>query len=858
MLVQILDVDYFLNGNRPVIRVFGKTEDGKAICGLVEGFKPYFYTDLTPEILDKVEDLKENGMYSIEKYETVEKKPAIGFVEGTKKFLKITLTNPQDVRNLRGELGRMGKCYEAEVLFKYRFMIDHELRGMGWAEIEGDPCTTNTTKIPSYRVKSIKPVDKKGNADLKYLCFDIECLPLDYKRQMDAKIDPMIMISVTFIPAHRGQSSLVLVAKNAGGAGVQSFEGAKEMLQGFTDIVNEYDPDVITGFNINGFDFPYLIERFKKFNLTTNIGRADKPLISKTFAGSSESEVTGRVVADVYQLIKRDVNLRFVRYNLDTVSKEMLGERKGDLKHTEMQKVWATDVNRMVEYARKDAVLAMRLLIEKRILDRFIEIAKISGTVLQDSLRGQSIRIETMILHEFRKRNMLMPPKPSDPEIAQRKNDEIKGATVLEPKKGVHKDSVLVLDFQSLYPSIIKTFNVSPDTLLMETETNVPHHTAPNGARYVNKDVYIGLMPTILEDLLSSRKRAKAEMKTAEGDLRRSLDAEQLALKILANSIYGYTGYARARLYVADVANAITAYGRTNIEKTTSFVETNYPGVEIIYGDTDSVFLKADIKDLDEAWALGTKIAKEATQQTGLNLEFEKVYKTFLILTKKRYAGWQYVKNGDKWEDKIEMKGIETVRRDWAPIVSELMTEIIGIILKERDVQKAASRVKDVLKELSGGRLPMEKLTIVKGLQKPINSYNGTLPHIELARKLTKRNPAEAPKVGERLGYVIIRGTSPLSMRAEDPEWAEKQNLQVDVEYYTNNQLLPPIERILGAAGVSREELLMAVSQQKSALDFFKMPGSLCEGCGKQYPRIPLSGTCECGMSLVKKVTVVR
>lgn len=851
MLVQVLDVDYFLNGNKPVIRIFGKREDGQAVCGLVDGFMPYFYADANPAVLDKLEDLRGDTRLGIAT-DIVEKRPAIGFSMQKKKFVKITLSNPQDVPRLRQELEPLGRCYEADILFKYRFMVDNGIKGMQWVELDGEPANTGAAKTQCIKVRAIKPASKNENSPLRYLCFDIECLPLDYRRQLDAKIDPSIAIAISFIPAYKGQSSVVLIAKNATGPGVMSFSGEKEMLQGFIDIVNEYDPDIITGFNINGFDIPYLLERMKKFNLQMNIGRAEKAVFSKKFADSYESEITGRVVADVYQIIKRDVNLRFVRYNLDTICREMLGEEKGDVKHGEMQKVWASDLPRLIEYARRDAVLAMRLLVEKRLLDKFIEIAKISGTLLQDSMRGQSIRIESMILNEFKKRDMIMPSKPTESELKKRKI-EIKGATVLEPRKGLHKDCVLVLDFQSLYPSIIRAFNISPDSLVLSE--NIPNcHEAPNGARFVDKETYVGFLPEILEVLITTRKKTKAEMKMASGDEKRILDAKQHALKILANSIYGYTGYARARLYVAEVANAITAYGRANIEKTKSFIEENFPSIEVIYGDTDSVMLKVDEKDMTKAWELGLRIAQMATQQTGLQLEFEKIYKTFLILTKKRYAGWKFVKAGDGWEDSIDMKGIETVRRDWCALVGELMNDILITILKERDVQKASARVREVFRQLSCGKIPMGKLTIVKGITKSIDAYDGMLPHIELARKLRSRDPANAPKVGDRIGYVIIRGTSPLSKRAEDPEWAERQNLQVDVDYYANNQLLPPVERILEAAGVPREELIRSVTHQKSALDFFAPSGLICEACGRKHSRIPLRGACDCGASMVKRL----
>ena len=891
---QILDVDYFLKDNRPIVRIFGKLADGKTVCGLVDTFRPYFYVEQNEAVRKKLEELRLE-------HEEVQRKSPVGYQTTTLPVYKVTLTSPQDVPRIRTILEQHGRCYEGDVLFKYRFMVDHGLRGMCWAQLEGDSVRTDTVKGQAMAVRNVAPApQRQADAPLKTLCLDIECLMADLNRLPDAGRDPIIAIGLAFLPTHHGEQSTVLMAKPASVEGTRAFRSEKEMLEAFLRIVDEFDPDIVTGYNINGFDMPYLFERLRKFGLTTAIGRCDKPAYTKAFGGSQETEITGRAVADVYQLLKHDVSIRLQRYNMDTAAKELLGESKVDLKHTEIPQVWAKDVRRFVEYTRKDAMLALRLLVERRMLDKFVEIAKIAGPLLQDCLRGQTTRIETMVLHEFRKRGILLPGRPVESEMTRRLEEKIKGGAVLEPKRGLHAN-VVVLDFQALYPSIIKTYNVSIDALLLNENENgnssLPagahndtrrseaspvqtnsesasctnsspqaahndtdssalsgprYHTAPNGARFVDQSIYEGVFPTIIKNLLAARLEAKRAMKSAVRDEeRRALDAKQYALKILANSFYGYCGYARARLFRSEIANAITAYGRDNIARTKRYVEETF-GREVLYSDTDSLFVKVDTADLAEAQAQGQEIARAASIAIGLNLEFEKIYRSFLILTKKRYAGWRFERRGETWTDYIDMRGIETVRRDWCPLVTELMKDVLNVLLKEGDVPKAAQRVKDTLIQLASGAIPLEKLTIVKGVTRSLDAYDGIQPHIELAKKMQKRDPATSPRVGDRVGYVIVRGKDLLSRRAEDPDYVRQNGLQLDAEYYLNSQLLPPMERIFEALGVEKNELVGG-GKQINILDAFKQraEGQLtCEACGRAWRRAPLSGVCECGGTL--------
>lgn len=867
MQLQVVDVDYFYTGTKPVIRIFGKTEKGNSACVLYDKFWPYFYIKPKSEsgLLQKLQNTKE-----IKSAEWVDRLNPSGYHESQMRLLKITLFNPQDVPRVRDTLiseGLAEEAYESDIMFKYRFMADNKIKGMQWIEVSGTRTPASSIKPPGHYATALRPIERIENADLRFMALDIECLATDRSRPMDAKRDPIIMIALSFYPEYREKKSLVLVAKPAGEKDTAGFSDEKSMLEGLLKITDDYDPDIITGYNINGFDMPYLLERMRKLGLPLTLGRCrDKGAFTKNI-GMQESKIAvvpGRVVADSYQIVKRDPWVKFHRYNLDTIAKSMLQEQKHDVKFGEMEKLWngsKDDLRRFIEYARKDAELSLRLITEKGLLNKFYEISKISGLLLQDCLGGQAPRVETMLLHEFFKSGFVMPSKPSKADLIkktkEREKHELKGATVLEPERGLHAQGcTIVLDFKSLYPSIMRTYNISPDTLLIGDDK--PYIESPTGTRFVDASVREGIVPRLLRQLLDARARARTDMKTAQGEARRILNAKQLAFKDLSNSVYGYTGYIRARLYMIDVANSITAFGRENLVKTKKLIEEKF-GCKIIYADTDSTFIKTGITDMEEAKKMGEQISSYVTGNLPgfLELQFEKVYKTFLILSKKRYAGWSFVKENNEWKDGIEMKGIETVRRDWCPLVSELMQDVLEIMLKEGDVKKAIEKTRTAIDTLKKGGMPAEKLTIVKGITKSLDSYDGMLPHIELARKMRTRNPQEPPKVGDRIGFVIIRGNQILSKRAEDPEHARVHGLQIDPEYYIQNQIFPPLERIFDCIGVEKSEIL-GNGKQMSLGDIMngrqKNPESLqgwedfvCKGCNKSHRRVPLTGACECG-----------
>ncbi len=896
MRVQVLDVDYIMNNNRPIVRIFGKKKDGGSVCLFYSDFYPYFYTKGDVE---KIKAILKEYSSEVRSIESVKAFPSMGFQPEPSEFFKIMITTPSKTPELREKLESFGiKCFEADILFKYRFLIDFDIYGMDWIDVDAKQVQSSISKVPTYEIKSIKKINVQENAPLKYLSFDIESFMKNEKID-DYVNNEIILISINFSPEYRGKKSLVLSARPIGGRDTIGLNDEKEMLEKFLDIINDYDPDIITGYNIENFDLPFVIGRMKHFGVAPYLGRTiDKQAYARKFAASTNVTIVGRVIVDPYVIIKRDPYMKFIRYDLSTVAEGLIGDKKMDVAHSEINDLWngtPQQRSKLAEYCRKDSELALRIVLEKKLLDKFFELSKLSGVLLQDSMAGQTLRIETKIMHEFKKRNFIMMPKPKDVEARRRENEkkekELKGATVLEPVTGLHAETcTVVLDFKSLYPSLIRTFNICPTTLILDKKyEKFSHHISPVGSKFVDIEVRNGVIPHILGELLETRFAIKRAMKKEKNKNKHDLlNAKQLAIKIMANSFYGYMGYVRSRLYKIDIANSITSYGRENIQKTKKIVESKF-GVKVIYGDTDSVFIETKTNNVDEAAKIAKEMAKYVSDQLPgyLVLDFDKLYRTFLILTKKRYAGWKFDETPDGgWKDKIDMKGIETVRRDWCSLVTSVMNEILEIILKKGDVKKSIDIVRKTIDELKAGKVNVDDLTIVKGITKSPERYDGMLPHIELAKKMARRNPTEAPRMGDRIGFVIVKGNQMLSKRAEDPKYIKSHHTPIDSDYYINNQLLPPIERIFESMGISREELLGhgrqvnmfdIINKKKRKLNHtinveFNNGGKsekkdddkgeeqkldgweefVCSQCGKSFRRMPLSGRCDvCGGEVV-------
>nr|WP_321497199.1 DNA-directed DNA polymerase [uncultured Methanolobus sp.] len=874
MNFQILDADYIGHESGPVVRLFGRAEDGQSVCCFVPGFEPYFFMNADGE-LDKLSTMLKDRFDVIRKVEIVPKFEPVGYQVSKKPMLRITTMEPRNVPEIRDDvltLPGAKEVYETDILFRNRFMIDMDLHGMGWVMAEGiseSPVSDDRIYCDSvFTAASVKETEKLSVAPLKHVSFDIECLPIDGSMPVP-ETSPVIMVSMSFSPAFKGHDTLVLVSKQVQGAGddVLCFDSETQMLNRFFEVFQEYDADIVSGYNINDFDIPYIADRVTVLSnsgetIRPTVGRDGRVLSYRKIGNRTMVSIPGRVVVDALPLIRSQYSLK--RYTLRNVAKELLDMEKLDVAPSEMEEYWRDSGEKLlkfIDYARRDSELAIELFLKLRLLDKHIAVAQVSGSLLQEVVDGgQTSMVDNLLLREYGKQDRVIPPKPSDELVAMRNrsSEGLKGGEVLEPKKGL-LENVVILDYKSLYPTIMMAHNLCYTTVVeqdrpAEGETIIP----PSGGEFVSADVSRGIMPSILESLLQRRVETKRKMKNAADESEyRVLDATQLALKILLNSFYGYSGYTRARLYSLTLANAVTSFGRDNILNTRSLINGGISKVilkdgsayfteelpsigandhvvslSVVYGDTDSVFVQCSSKQeitLDDAGLVGSKIAAtvSASLPDPMELEFESIAKRALFIAKKRYAIWVFEKSGDGWKDDIKVKGMETVRRDWCELTSKTLNRILELVLKEGKVEVAVQHVRSVVDGVRNIDVRkdsdiIEDLTMTRMFSKKATSYKNKQPHLTVAEKIEERT-GTPPPVGERIPFVIIAGKDLFVNRAEDPEYVKENNIPIDVDYYIKKQLLPPVERILGVFGVDMANLDYD-SKQKGLFDFSDKP----------------------------------
>lgn len=662
------------------------------------------------------------------------------------------------------------------------------------------------------------------------------------------------------------------------GAHVMEFEEEGELLEKWAAFVREVDPDIITGYNIDNFDIPYLLNRGKALRLGSfsHLGRlAHTPayMEKKTFSsaqyGKSENVKTtihGRSMFDLLPIMRRSQQLS--SYSLNAVSAAFLGQQKEDVPHgiiSDLQQGTDDDRHRLAVYCLKDAYLPLRLLDKLSYLVNYIEMARVTGVPIDFLIeRGQQIKVYSMLLRKCKNASLVVPTLPRS-----QNNDDAgyEGATVIDPMKAYYSVPIATLDFASLYPSIMQAYNICYSTLVAPGDvgklTAADYNKSPSGDVFVTSKKKKGILPLILEELLSARKQAKRDMSAATDPMQKAVqNGRQLALKVSANSVYGFTGANVGQLPCIPIASSVTAYGRQLLYRTREEVERIYTvangysaDAQVIYGDTDSVMVKFGVSTVEEAMPLAEDAARRVSEifPNPIQLEFEKVYFPYLLMNKKRYAGLLWTKP-EKY-DKLDSKGLETVRRDNCLLVRRMVESVLRKILIERDVAGAISYTKNVISDLLQNKVDISLLVITKGLKKTVDQddYKVKQAHTELAERMRKRDPGSAPSLGERIAYVIIdKGkATPLYEKAEDPVFALENNVPIDCEYYMKQQLQNPLERIfepiIGLSKVksdllsgdhTRKRSKPGLKQNSGGMMNFAVKKLKCLGC-----KAPLNGS---------------
>lgn len=578
----LLDIDYITENDEAVIRLFGKLhgEEGDiSIIALDRNFKPYIYV-LPLNIEECITELKELKLLKIER---VHKKD----IAETKEFLKVTLKHPQDVPKLREKIWNLKSVEEVrehDIPFYRRYLIDKGLFPMAEVEVQGkcinstDGSTSNRDEPCILEVESSPKPLQSGYPELKILSFDIEaCNPKGMPQERE---DPIIMISFS---SNHGLRK-VFSTKNSGFDFAETLPSEEALLLKFVEIIKSENPDIILGYNSDVFDFPYIRDRAARLGVPLELGVDGSQLRFMRRGFANAAVIKGRIHIDLYPSMRR--NLQLDRYTLERVYLELLGEKKKDIPGDEIHNCWVDDgekLEQLFEYSLDDAVAVTK--IGKKMLPLSMELTRIVGQPLFDVARmatGQ--QVEWYLIRKAYEYGDIVPNKPSNSRISNRKR--IVGGYVKDPVKGLH-ENIVYFDFRSLYPSIIISKNVSPDTLKDECGENNCHIAPEFGYKFLKEPV--GFVPSIIGNVLRERVKIKKRMEeSTESSERQMLNVQQEALKRLANSMYGVYGFIRFRWYSIECADSITAWGRDFIKKTMEKAEEF--GFKPIYADTDGFY----------------------------------------------------------------------------------------------------------------------------------------------------------------------------------------------------------------------------------------------------------------------------
>ena len=791
-----LDFDYDNLGN---ILIYGKTTSNERILVRDNSVKPYFYflgdEDKAKEI-EKIRIKDENRIYKVSKTEIVKKK----YFDKEIKAIKVYVDHHRDIIHIRENL-KSSEVAETDIKYVKRYLTEREVDPLILSEVEGEIIEDVEEGIVIQG--NVKQKNSEFLKNPKILAFDIEVYG-DFSGHQKHKQDPIIMISF------KGEEfNKVITWKNVKTPHVEIVKNEKELLERFVEIIKEYSPDYITGYFSDGFDFPYIKLRAEELNVILNLGvDGSSVIIKKEKTGFSSAKIKGIPHLDMYRFISRIMGggLRIDTFNLNTVAKEILSEKKLDFNLDDISETWDSgDIKELVEYNLRDSDLAYKLC--KELLPNLNEIAKLVGMPIYDVCRATyGGLVENYLIKKAKNYNEIIPNRPKYDAIMERKNETYEGAFVMEPKPGFY-NKIVFFDFKSLYPSLIVTKNISPSSLNKNKGNKTPEIDINGKSKYYYFDTKETFIPMVVKDLILKRNEIKNKLKEKKDS---ALLGRSYALKTVANAIYGYLGFFGSRYHSMECAASITAWARYYIQDVIKKAEKE--GFEVIYSDTDSIAIAMNKKTKKEALDFLEKINKNLPGI--MELELESFYEHGLFVSKKGETTGGAKKKYALINQEEEMKiiGFETVRGDWSLIARETQKRVIEIILKENSFEKALNYVRGVIKNIEEGKVDMKKLIIRNQLKMDLEKYKNIGPHVAVARLMKERGVNV--REGSSINFIIGSGKGMIRDKAKIPKEAK----DYDKNYYINNQVIPCVEKIFEIKKYTKQDLL---SKEQSKLGDF-------------------------------------
>ncbi|XP_061284639.1 DNA polymerase zeta catalytic subunit isoform X2 [Bos javanicus] len=621
----------------------------------------------------------------------------------------------------------------------------------------------------------------------------------------------------------------------------------KTLFQEIANIIKRYDPDILIGYEIQMHSWGYLLQRAAALSvdLCQMISRVPDDKTENRFAAErdeygsdvmSEINIVGRITLNLWRIMRNEVALN--NYTFENVSFHVLHQRF-PLFTFRVLSDWfdnKTDLYRwkMVDHYISRVRGNLQMLEQLDLIGKTSEMARLFGIQFLHVLtRGSQYRVESMMLRIAKPMNYI----PVTPSVQQRSQMRAPQCVplIMEPESRFYSNSVLVLDFQSLYPSIVIAYNYCFSTCLGHVENlgkydefkfgctslrvppdllyQIRHDitVSPNGIAFVKPSVRKGVLPRMLEEILKTRLMVKRSMKAYKQDrvLSRMLDARQLGLKLIANVTFGYTAANfSGRMPCIEVGDSIVHKARETLERAIKLVnDTKKWGARVVYGDTDSLFVLLKGATKEQSFKIGQEIAEAvtATNPKPVKLKFEKVYLPCVLQTKKRYVGYMY-ETLDQKDPVFDAKGIETVRRDSCPAVSKILERSLKLLFETRDISLIKQYVQRQCMKLLEGKASIQDFIFAKEYRGSASYKPGAcVPALELTRKMLTYDRRSEPRVGERVPYVIIYGAPgvPLIQLVRRPvEVLQDPTLRLNATYYITKQILPPLARIFSLIGI--------------------------------------------------------
>ncbi|KAK7337781.1 hypothetical protein VNO77_18368 [Canavalia gladiata] len=775
---------------------------------------------------------------------TEKKPPCIG--EGQTERVKACIDGSQDVSQISGPDGKSGFTPLSQIGFR-------------------DPASVGCGQ--QLTLLSIEILAESRGDLLPDPQFDgINIVALGFQNDSDSIVEVLVLLHSNFSPCQRSFDGLcdykMLV-----------FTDEKRLLKEFMKIVSSSDPDILMGWDIQGSSLGFLAERASHLGLglLNNLSRTpSESWIASEGTKTSEKDILeadihdtpnldccvqensiiedewgrthasgvhvgGRIVLNIWRLIRGEVKLNL--YSVEAVAETVLRRKIPSFHHKVLTKWFSSGPGRAryrcIKYVIERAKLNLEILNQLDMVNRTSELARVFGIDFFSVLsRGSQYRVESMFLRLAHTQNYLA-ISPGNQQVASQPAMECL-PLVMEPESGFYSDPVVVLDFQSLYPSMIIAYNlcfctclgkvVPPKANTLGVSSFSPEQhvlqdfkdqilLTPNGVMFVPSKVRRGVLPRLLEEILTTRimvKQAIKKLASSEQVLQRIFNARQLALKLISNVTYGYTaaGFS-GRMPCAELADSIVQCGRSTLEKAISFVNLEEKwNAKVIYGDTDSMFVLLKGRTIKESFQIGSEIASAITAMNPnpVTLKMEKVYHPCFLLTKKRYVGYSY-ESPDQIEPVFDAKGIETVRRDTCSAVAKTMEQSLRLFFEHQDLLEVKAYLQRQWKRIISGRFSLKDFIFAKEVR--LGTYSARIsslpPAAIVATKAMRVDRRAEPRYAERIPYVVIHGepgarladmvVDPLEVLAIDSPF------RINDLYYINKQIIPALQRVFGLVG---------------------------------------------------------